>query len=131
MKSIFRWRSSNPPRSLSGHETLFCPSQSALPLSPWFQPTLTCMARMLRGMSSRCCRMLKCHVFIRIMSSNMNSRYKRPSTHTWRQGSHSSAPSPIHGSIPVLDLLTTPLPHTLLPPAPKPGCTTGMDHPVT
>lgn len=44
---------------------------------------LTCIAMILRGMSSRCCRMLKCHVFILIMSSNMNSRYKRPSTHTW------------------------------------------------
>lgn len=43
---------------------------------------LTCMASILRGMSSRCCLMLKCHVFILIMSSNMNSRYKRPSTHT-------------------------------------------------
>lgn len=44
---------------------------------------LTCMASILRGMSSRCCLMLKCHVFILIMSSNMNSRYKRPSTHTY------------------------------------------------
>lgn len=47
--------------------------------------SLTCMASILRGMSSRCCRILKCHVFILIMSSNMNSRYKRPSTHTCRR----------------------------------------------
>lgn len=46
---------------------------------------LTCMARILRGMSSLCCLMLKCHVFILIISSNMNSRYRRPSTHTWRE----------------------------------------------
>lgn len=44
---------------------------------------LTCMAMILRGMSSRCCLMLKCQVFILIMSSNMNSRYKRPSTQTY------------------------------------------------
>lgn len=52
-------------------------------------PALTCMAMILRGMSSRCCLMLKCHVFILIMSSNMNSRYKRPSTHTWGRGQRS------------------------------------------
>ncbi|KAF3838762.1 hypothetical protein F7725_010530 [Dissostichus mawsoni] len=35
--------------------------------------TLTCMARMLRGMSSRYCRMVKCHVLILIKSSKANS----------------------------------------------------------
>lgn len=47
---------------------------------------LTCMASILRGMSSRCCLMLKCHVFILIMSSNINSRYRRPSTQTYTAG---------------------------------------------
>lgn len=40
------------------------------------------MANMLRGTTSRCCLMLKCHVFMRIISSNMNSRYNLPSTQT-------------------------------------------------
>lgn len=43
---------------------------------------LTCIAKMLLGRISLCCLMLKCHVLILIMSSNMNSRYRRPSTHT-------------------------------------------------
>lgn len=43
---------------------------------------LTCIAKMLLGRTSLCCLMLKCHVLILIMSSNMNSRYKRPSTQT-------------------------------------------------
>lgn len=51
---------------------------------------LTCMAMMLRGMSSRCCLMLKCQVFILIMSSNMNSRYKRPSTQTYSRSEDGS-----------------------------------------
>lgn len=50
---------------------------------------LTCMASILRGMSSRCCLMLKCHVFILIMSSNMNSRYRRPSTQTYSRSEES------------------------------------------
>lgn len=45
--------------------------------------TLTCMARMLRGMSSRYCRMVKCHVLILIRSSKANSSIKRPSVQTW------------------------------------------------
>lgn len=44
---------------------------------------LTCMARMLRGISSRYCLMLKCHVLILIRSSKANSRINRPSVHTW------------------------------------------------
>ena len=80
------------------------------------------MARMLRGMSSRCCRMLKCHVFIRIMSSNMNSRYNRPSTHTWKQACHKSAHLPTHPKVYCSHfLMTLPL-HTLLPPEHKFGC---------
>lgn len=43
----------------------------------------TCIAKMLLGRISLCCLMLKCHVLILIMSSNINSRYRRPSTHTW------------------------------------------------
>ena len=84
-------------RSLSGNGRPYSiHSSHCLPSPLHFGscPQLTCMARMLRGMSSRCCRMLKCHVFIRIMSSNMNSRYNRPSTHTWRQACHISALSP-------------------------------------
>lgn len=49
----------------------------------------TCIAKMLLGRISLCCLMLKCHVLILIMSSNMNSRYRRPSTHTWsREKAH-------------------------------------------
>lgn len=60
------------------HQCTTCTAPHALHLY-----ALTCMASILRGMSSRCCLMLKCHVFILIMSSNMNSRYRRPSTHTY------------------------------------------------
>lgn len=47
---------------------------------------LTCIAKMLLGRTSLCCLILKCHVLILIMSSNMNSRYKRPSTQTLSTG---------------------------------------------
>ena len=41
-----------------------------------------CMAMTLRGISSRCCRVAKCHVLMRIRSSNVNSKIKRPSVTT-------------------------------------------------
>lgn len=46
---------------------------------------LTCMARMLRGISSRYCLMVKCHVLILIRSSKANSKINRPSVHTWER----------------------------------------------
>lgn len=54
--------------------------------------TLTCMARMLRGMSSRYCRMVKCHVLILIRSSKANSSIRRPSVQTWTKITKSVLP---------------------------------------
>lgn len=51
--------------------------------------TLTCMARILRGMSSLYCRMVKCHVLILIKSSKANSSIKRPSVQTWTKITYS------------------------------------------
>lgn len=38
-----------------------------------------------RGISSRCVRTVKCHDFILIRSSKVNSKYRRPSVHTYEQ----------------------------------------------
>lgn len=48
--------------------------------------TPTCIAITLRGMSSRCCRVVKCHVRILIISSNVNSKIRRPSVTTCKHG---------------------------------------------
>lgn len=44
---------------------------------------LTCMASMLLGTSSLYCLMVKCHVFILMRSSKVNSKISLPSVHTW------------------------------------------------
>lgn len=45
---------------------------------------LTCMARMLLGTNSLYCLMVKCHVFILMRSSKVNSKISLPSVHTWK-----------------------------------------------
>lgn len=42
------------------------------------------MARMLLGTNSLYCLMVKCHVFILMRSSKVNSKISLPSVHTWK-----------------------------------------------
>lgn len=69
--------------------------------------TLTCMARTLRGMSSRYCLMVKCHVLIRIRSSKANSRIRRPSVHTYTATREQHVRESVQGSVFSLKLIPT------------------------
>lgn len=50
----------------------------------------SCCERMTdRGISSLWVLTVKCHDFILMRSSNVNSKYNRPSVHTWKNASYS------------------------------------------